>query len=105
MKSYLDARPVFLQKKDSICGHFLICYICVLLIRVLQFRVFENRYCTEKLIDFIKDFRVVETQQNKYINITSSSGFIKGLACELSLPLTNYFLDSSQLKKVLNFKF
>jgi len=105
MKSYLDARPVFLQKTDSICGHFLICYLSVLLIRILQFRVFENRYCTEKLIDFIKDFRVVEIQHNKYINITSSSAFIKSLSSELSLPLTNYFLDSSQLKKILNFKF
>ncbi len=105
MKSYLDARPVFLQKTDSICGHFLICYLSVLLIRILQFRVFENRYCTEKLLDFIKDFRVVEIQQGKYINITSSSAFIKSLSGELSLPLTNYFLDSSQLKKMLNFKF
>jgi len=105
MKSYLDARPVFLQKEDSICGHFLICYLSVLLIRILQFRVFENQYCTEKLIDFIKDFRVVEIQQNRYINITSSSEFIKSLSGGLSLPLTNYFLDSSQLKKMLSFKF
>lgn len=105
MKSYLDARPVFLQKTDSICGHFLICYLSVLLIRILQFRVFKNLYCTEKFIDFIKDFRVVEIQHNKYINITSSSAFIKSLSDELALPLTNYFLDSSQLKKMLNFKF
>ena len=105
MKSYLDARPVFLQKTDSICGHFLICYLSVLLIRILQFRVLENRYCTEKLIDFIKDFRVVEIQHDKHINMTSSSAFIKSLSGELSLPLTNYFLDSSQLKKMLNFKF
>lgn len=27
MKSQLDARPVYLQKKDSIVGHFLICYL------------------------------------------------------------------------------
>jgi transposase len=105
MKSYLDARPVFLRKTDSVCGHFLICYLSVLLIRILQFRIFENRYCTEKLIDFVKDFRVVEIQQGKYINITSSSEFIKSLSRELSLPLANYFLDSSQLKKMLNFKF
>ena len=105
MKSYLDARPVFLQKENSICGHFLICYLSVLLIRILQFRVFDNRYCTEKLIDFIRDFRVVEVQHNKYINITSSSAFIKSFSSELSLPLTNYFLDGSQLKKMLNFKF
>ena len=25
-KSYLDARPVYVQKKETIYGHFLICY-------------------------------------------------------------------------------
>ena len=31
MKSQLDARPVYLQKKERITGHFLICYLTVLL--------------------------------------------------------------------------
>lgn len=105
MKSYLDARPVHLQKTDSICGHFLICYLSVLLIRILQFRIFENRFCAEKIIDLIKDFRIVEIQHNKYINITSSSEFIKKLSGELALPLTNYFLNRTQLKKILSLKF
>jgi len=105
MKSYLDARPVYLQKTNSIYGHFLICYLSVLLLRILQFRVFDSLYCTEKIIDFIRDFRVVEIQPNKYINITSSSEFIKSLSCQLALPLTNYFLNTSQLKKILNFNF
>jgi len=99
MKSYLDARPVYLQKINSIYGHFLICYIAVLLLRILQFHIFDNRFCTEKIIDFIKKFRVVEMQHDKYINITPSSEFIKKLSDELGLPLTNYFLDGSQNKK------
>ncbi len=105
MKSYLDARPVFLQKTDSICGHFLICYLSVLLLRLLQFCVFDNRYSSEKLIGFMKGFRVVEIQHNKFINLASSSDFIKSLSADLRLPLTNYFLDSSQINKVLSCKF
>ncbi len=105
MKSYLDARPVFLQKTDSICGHFLICYLSVFLLRLLQFSVFNNRYSTEKLLNFMKSFRVVEFQHNKFINLASSSDFIKSLSIDLSLPLTNYFLDNSLLKKVLSFIF
>ena len=34
MKSDLDARPVFLQKEETIKGHFLICYLTVLLERL-----------------------------------------------------------------------
>jgi transposase len=29
MKSQLDARPVYLQKEETITGHFLICYLSV----------------------------------------------------------------------------
>jgi transposase len=105
MKSYLDARPVFLQKTASIHGHFLICYLAVLLIRLLQFKVLKNKYCTEKIIDFIRKFRIVKLEHNKYVNITSSSKFIKSLADELKLPITNYFLNESQIKKMLNYKF
>ncbi|MCM8782696.1 MAG: IS1634 family transposase [Candidatus Omnitrophica bacterium] len=105
MKTYLDARPVFLQKAASIHGHFLICYLAVLLIRLLQFKVLKNKYCTEKLINFIRDFRVVKLEHNKYVNITSSSKFIKSLSADLKLPITKYFLNESQIKMMLNYKF
>ena len=42
MKSDLDARPVFLQKENSIKGHFLICYLAVLLERIFQFKIFHT---------------------------------------------------------------
>lgn len=35
LKSELDARPVYLQRRDSIYGHFLICYLAVFALRVL----------------------------------------------------------------------
>jgi transposase len=104
MKSYLDARPVYLQKIASIHGHFLVCYLSVLLIRLLQFKVLKNKYGTESLINFIREFRVVKLEQDKYVNITASSELIKSLAVELGLPITNYFLNDSQIKKMLNHK-
>ena len=40
-KSYLDARPVYVQKKETIYGHFLICYLSLFLLRVLEIKVFR----------------------------------------------------------------
>jgi len=105
MKSYLDARPVFLQKENSIYGHFLICYISVLLLRVLQFHVFANKYCTESILGFVEKFRVVEFSPGKYINLASSSAFIKSLADNFSLPLTNFHFSQAQLNMVLGHRF
>lgn len=42
MKSELDARPVYLQKRESIYGHFLVCYYAVTLLRVLEEKVFKG---------------------------------------------------------------
>ena len=102
MKSYLDARPVYLQKPDSIKGHFLICYLSVLLLRLLQFNVLDDAYCSQQLINFIREFRVVAVNENQYINLLSSSDFVKDLADKLELPITNYFFNNSQIKKMLN---
>jgi transposase len=103
MKSDLDARPVYVQKEETIKGHFLICYLTVLLERLFQFHVLDNRYSTSCIFDFIKKFRVVKTD-NKYINVTTSSQFIDDLTEMLDLPLNNYFLSETQIKMVLKRK-
>ncbi len=38
MKTNLETRPVFLQKESTIKGHFLICYLAILLVRIIQVR-------------------------------------------------------------------
>ena len=103
MKSDLDARPVFLQKESTIKGHFLICYIAVLLERLLQFKVLKNQYSTNEIFSFIKKFKVLKAD-NKYINTTVYTPFINELAQVTKLPLTNYFLSETQLKSILKYK-
>lgn len=103
MKSDLDARPVFLQKEETIKGHFLICYLTVLLERLFQFKVLGNEYSTSDIFQFIKDFKVTKGE-TKYINTTKSTDFIEELAAKLKLPLTNYFLTETQIKSILKRK-
>lgn len=67
MKSDLDARPVFLQKENTIKGHFLIFYLTVLLERIFQFKILDEKYSTSDIFRFIKDFRVTKGE-HKYIN-------------------------------------
>lgn len=69
-KSYLDARPVYLQKKETIYGHFLICYLSLFLLRVLEIKCFKNKINSYDLINFMRDFRVVNKGDNTYINIS-----------------------------------
>lgn len=104
MKSQLEARPVYLQKENNIIGHFLICYLSVLLLRIFQFHVLDNKYSTEEIMKFIKGYRAVKMTDKKYINISRNSDFIKYLSKALRLPLTSYYLSESQIKMMLTNK-
>ena len=103
MKSDLDARPVFLQKEESIKGHFLICYLTVLLERIFQVKILKNIYSASDIIGFIKNFKAVKAD-SKYINTTTASDFINNLSSLFALPLTNYFLSETQIRSIFNYK-
>ena len=101
MKSQLDARPVFMQKQETITGHFLVCYLSVLLTRLFQFHILKDEYGTEEIFDFIRDFRIAKISDRKYINLTRSSSFTKDLTARTGLPLTSYFLGNEYIKNRL----
>ena len=104
MKSDLDARPVYLRKEETIKGHFLICYIAVLLERLLQFKHLEGNYSTNEIINFIKNFKVVEAD-GRYINVSTSKRIATELSKTYSLPLDHLILTNRDIQKVLNFRF
>ena len=103
MKSDLDARPVFAQTEESIKGHFLICYIAVLLERIFQFIILKNQYSSSEIYGFMKDFTLAKHPYG-YINLTASTKFIRDLADITSLPITNLNLTDTQIKKILSYR-
>lgn len=103
MKSDLDARPAFMKTNDTIKGHFLICYLAVLIERIIEFKVLDNKFSHEKIFEFMRSFKLVKAM-DRYINISSSSDIIRYLKDKLDLPLANYTLTESQVKKILDYK-
>ena len=105
MKSQLDARPVYLQKQETITGHFLICYLSVVLTRIFQFKILKNNFSTEQIFEFIKKFKVVKISEYNYLNLTRDSEFINYLCQTTYLNFNNYYISKSDIKKMLNYRF
>ena len=103
MKSDLDARPAFVQKESSIKGHFLICYITVLLERLFQFKILADNFGAPEVFGFIKGFRVTHAEP-KCINVAIDSPFVRYLADITNLPLRSYYLSKPQIQSVLRCK-
>lgn len=102
LKSELDARPVYLQRRESIYGHFLICYLAVFALRVLQIKEFKDEIHTNEIVSFVRNLRVLKNGDS-YINLGSKDK-IKRISDRLGLNLTNYFLTDKTIKKLLSFK-
>ncbi len=105
MKSQLDARPVYLQKEETITGHFLICYLAVLLTRILQLKILKGKHGSEEIFEFMRDFHVAKISDRKYINLSRNSSFINSFSHATGLPLTSYFLSDGEIKKMLSHRF
>jgi len=101
MKSQLDARPVYLQKKETITGHFLICYLAVLLTRLIQFKVLGNNYSSEVLFGLFKEFRVVKISDRKYVNLSRRTDFLEQFSSKSGLPLLSYFLSEGDINRIM----
>lgn len=65
-KSELEARPVYLSRKDHIETHFLTCYIALVLSRVLQLKL-NKKYSVEKLLESLSNCNCYNIQENYYI--------------------------------------
>jgi len=105
MKSYLDARPVFMRTRDSIYGHFLICYIGVVLERILEFHVIGSRFGYEKILDFVKNFTLVRMDSKNYLNLLTSSDEVGKFLEETLCPeVTNLFITPANISDLMKLK-
>jgi len=48
LKSDLEGRPVYVRRNDHVEGHFLICYIALLITRILEYNL-KHKYSIKKI--------------------------------------------------------
>ena len=102
LKSKLQARPVYVQTRNAIYGHFLINYIALFMLRVLQIKVFEDKIHTNQIIEFCRNFNVTKYKYD-YFNLGSRS-IIEPFSKVLNLDLLPRVLKGTYIKKLFEYK-
>lgn len=103
MKSYLDARPAFVQKQETIYGHFLINYLSLVVLRLLELKEFNDELPLNQIITYIRDFRVTETAEKSYINTTTNNATYKKVRETLGIAkIGNLYLTEKNIFNILN---
>ena len=103
-KSFLDARPVYVQKRETIYGHFLICYLTLFLLRVLEIKCFRNTVSAYDIIAFIRDFRVAKKDSSTYINLSRNRAVNEKMKKATGLVnLDALYLTEREIENLFNF--
>lgn len=106
MKTQLAARPAFASTDDGIRGHFLTCYTSIVLLRLLEKKLFSDEFTVEEIIEYIKKARAFRLGDNDYCNLLKrkDAAISEYIQKRTELPLLNKRLTDSKIKSFFNTK-
>ena len=65
-KSDLETRPVYLSDLEHIKSHFLICFVALVIARLLEFRM-DRKYSVSKMLESLRRCECSSVEQNLYV--------------------------------------
>ena len=99
MKSDFDARPVFCSTEDHIKAHFLICYVALFIMRLMQFDTDKKHSATEisKSLSQVVGHKM---DANCYL-FDYYNEVVSDLSKAVSVDLSKQMLTKSQIRKIM----
>ena len=100
-KSEFNARPINVRLEDHIDAHFLICFISLVIIRILQYNI-NNRYTIKNILEKIKNFKCTHETSNLY-KFIGYKPEIQYLNRKLELNIDKKYDTRENIKKILKY--
>jgi transposase len=99
-KSELKARPVYLQKPEHIEAHFTVCFIALLILRILQIKL-NYKYSPARLIESMNKAMVAYEGDGWWLSLFHDE-VIGDFAKKLNINLTQKRHRKNELNRVIN---
>ena len=100
-KSEFDARPINVRLEDHIDAHFLICFISLVIIRLLQQDI-NHKYTIKNILEKMKNFKVTHETGNLY-KFIGYKPEIQYLNRKLNIEMDKKYDTRENIKKILKY--
>jgi transposase len=97
-KSELEARPVYVTREDHIQAHFLICFIALTILRLLQKKL-DNQFSAHRVVESLNMANCVHLKENYYILLYRDE-VIDALKTHMNIDITQKFMALGELKNI-----
>lgn len=98
-KSDLEARPVFVSTKDHIEAHFLICFVSLVIARILEIKT-NHKYSITRLLESLGKAECSHIQENLYL-FDFYDEILKDIGKTMSIDYSHKILSLGEIKKYL----
>ena len=103
MKSEFKARPVYLHIEERIRAHFTICYLALLIYRILEKEKLQDKYTTEEIITTLKDMLSNKIEGLGFKQLYKKTEITTDLNSNYDFNLDQKFISIKSLKKFIKF--
>ncbi len=103
MKSDFRARPVYLRLENRIKAHFVICYLSLLIYRILEKQKLNDKYTTDEIITTLKDMITNKIEGIGFKQLYQKSDLSTDLSSNYNFNLDLEFISIKNMKKILKF--
>jgi transposase len=99
MKSEFKARPVYLSRDDRITAHFIICFIALVVYRILEKRLGEQYTCSE-IVQGLRDMNFHEIKGEGFVPTYMRTEFTDNLHDVFGFRTDYQIITMRQMKKI-----
>jgi len=98
-KSDFEARPVYLSRPERINAHFLVCFVALVIARLLQRRL-GDRFSIAAISESLSNASCTRLEENWYV-LDHYNDVIVALRDEMGIDLTRKYLQLGDIRKML----
>jgi len=99
-KTDIKTRPVYVTRENHIQAHFLICFIALTILRILE-KQLDYKFCISKIVNSLSKATGHLLNENLY-SFGYADEVTKEIERKTDIPLTKKFLKTGDIKKVLS---
>lgn len=99
MKTDFTARPIYVQREDRIKAHFLICFLALLLYRLLE-KQLCNKYTCEEILETLKEINFVNLEGQGFTPTYIRNELTDDLHETCGFETDFQFISKSKMKEI-----